>query len=357
MADQDDASKTEEPTARKLSEARDKGQVAQSQEVSSFAILLAGALGIGMFGAFIAEGILNAIAGFIEKPERVSMEPTMIGAVMVELVLDVSLALSPLIGLVVVLGVLGKMIQNGPMIAGEAVQPQLERVSPLSGFKRLFSMKSVMELVKGIFKIIVVGVVAAFIFIPELERVDALMQMELISVVQETETVILQMMIGVVAVMAVIAIADYVYQRAEFMKQMRMTKQEVKDEHRQSEGDPMVRARLRQLRMERARQRMMAAVPTADVVVTNPTHFAVALKYEVAGLGAPKVVAKGADAVAFRIREVANDNDVPIVENPPLARALFDAVELDQEIPQEHYKAVAEVIGYVYRLKGKSLLD
>lgn len=169
----------------------------------------------------------------------------------------------------------------------------------------------------------------------------------------EIYRLVLRLLLGVLAVLTVIAVGDYVYQRFSFMKSMRMSKQEVKEEHKQQEGDPMVRARLRQIRMERTRRRMMAAVPGASVVVTNPTHFAVALKYEMGAAGAPRVVAKGADLIAQKIREIAEENDVPIVENPPLARALYAGVEVDQEIPREHYRAVAEIIGYVFRLKGK----
>ena len=156
-----------------------------------------------------------------------------------------------------------------------------------------------------------------------------------------------------VAVMTAIAALDYLYQRHAFIKQMKMTKQEVKDEHKQSEGDPIIKSRIRRLRLERARQRMMAAVPRADVVITNPTHYAVALEYKMEEMPSPKLIAKGIDELAQRIREVAEENDIPVVENPPLARALYSAVDLDEEIPPEHYKAVAEVIGYVMRLKGK----
>ena len=191
--------------------------------------------------------------------------------------------------------------------------------------------------------------------VPQLDRVEILMQMDVAQTADETRLLIAQMFVVAIFVMGIIAGLDYMYQRYEFLKQMRMTKQEVKDELKQSDGDPLVRGRLRQIRADRARARMMAAVPTADVVVTNPTHFAVALKYESEIMSAPKVVAKGVDEVAFRIRDLANDNDVPIVENPPLARALFAAAELDDEVPSEHYKAVAEIISYVFQLKNKKL--
>jgi flagellar biosynthesis protein FlhB len=350
--DADDASKTEDPSARKLDQARQKGNVASSQEVSSFAILLAGAIVVAAMGPYMGNRLYLAMAGYIEKSWSIPVDRG-IGAVMVDTVMDVALAIGPAVLTFMVLGALGKLVQNGPFIASEALQPDLSRLSPLAGFKRLFSLRSIVELVKGLLKMAVVGIILTLIVLPEMNRVEGLMQLEPSEIMRELHAVILQMFVGVVMVMAVIAIADLVYQRYSFTQQMRMTLQEVRDEMKQSDGDPQVRARLRQIRMERARTRMMAAVPQADVVVTNPTHYAIAMKYDGANMAAPVVVAKGVDEVAMRIREVATEHDVPIVENPPLARALFAAVEIDEQIPEEHYKAVAEVISYIYRLKGQ----
>jgi flagellar biosynthetic protein FlhB len=188
-----------------------------------------------------------------------------------------------------------------------------------------------------------------------LGRVELLMQMDIAQTANEARLLITQMFVVAIFVMGIIAGLDYLYQRYEFLKQMKMSMQEVKDEVKQSDGDPLVKGRLRQIRADRARARMMAAVPTADVVVTNPTHFAIALKYESEVMSAPKVVAKGVDEVAFRIRDVATENDIPIIENPPLARALFATADIDDEIPSEHYKAVAEIISFVFKLKNKNL--
>jgi len=189
----------------------------------------------------------------------------------------------------------------------------------------------------------------------DLEAVDAYAGLPAGALMERVWWLSVKLMIAVLAVMSAIAGLDWLYQRFDFTKQQRMTRQEIKDEFKQTEGDPMVKARLRQIRMERARQRMMAAVPEADVVITNPTHYAVAMKYEVDSMGAPKVVAKGVDHLALRIRELAKEHDVPVMENPPLARALCAAVEIDQEVPPEHYKAVAEIIAYVFRLQGRRL--
>jgi len=219
----------------------------------------------------------------------------------------------------------------------------------------MFSTRAVVEFVKGILKLFIVSIVSVAFILPFYTDITLLPSIEFILTLERMNLVIIWFLAGSVAVMAVIAAFDYMYQKYAFIQQMKMSKHEIKEEHKQSEGDPHVKARIRQLRNERARARMMQNVPDADVVVTNPTHYAVALNYKIEQMQAPILVAKGVDHIAFKIREVAEENDVPIVENPPLARALFAAVEIDEEIPMEHYQAVAEVIGYVMRLKGENI--
>jgi len=348
MSDQDQGDKTEDASARKLSQAREKGQVLSSKEVNNFAILLGATLVVGLAGPFMMRELAKSLLIFIERPDMIDVSGS--GELMIDMLLGVGLAIAPALALLVVLAALGILMQIGWLISPESIQPKLEKISPISGAKRLFSLKSVVELMKGIVKMILVGFVAYLIVKPEFSRIELMVQMDLKELLDETHLVAIEIFIGVLAVAAVIAVVDYLYQRYEFMNQMKMSKQEVRDEHKQTEGDPHVKARLRQLRMERARTRMMAEVPKATVVVTNPTHFAVALKYEMDDMAAPRVVAKGVDAVALRIREVAKENDVPIVENRPLARALYDNAELDEEIPEEYFKAVAEVISYVFKM-------
>ena len=263
------------------------------------------------------------------------------------------IGLGPIIFVLLSLAIFFKLVVSGFVFSGQSLTPSIERISPIKGFFRLFSLKSLTEFSKGLLKLALVAAIVGAVAIPELSRVELLMQMDIAATVNEARLIILEMFVVAIFVVGLIAGLDYLYQRFEFLKQMRMTKQEVKDELKQTDGDPLIRGRLRQIRAERARERMMASVPTADVVVTNPTHYAIALKYDSEIMAAPKVVAKGVDEVAFRIRDVANDNDVPIVENPPLARALFAAAEIDDEVPQEHYKAVAEIISYVYQLKNR----
>ncbi|HMA50472.1 MAG TPA: flagellar type III secretion system protein FlhB, partial [Magnetospirillaceae bacterium] len=231
--------------------------------------------------------------------------------------------------------------------------PNFAKLNPLSGLKRIFSAHGLVEFGKNLAKLSVVVVLFYFVVRDKVRVLPLLPTMELPTILSFLHTVLIRLLLTVLCFQIVIAGADYAWQRFQYFKKLRMTRQEVRDEHKQSEGDPMIKARIRNLRVARARQRMMTAVPKADVVVTNPTHFACALKYDPETMNAPVLVAKGQDLVAFRIRELAKEHDVMIVENPPLARALYAAVEVDREVPPEHYKAVAEVISYVFRLKGK----
>jgi flagellar biosynthetic protein FlhB len=353
--DQDDSQKTEEPTPRKLEEARKRGQVVTSQEVKHWFVLLGGALVVAIFGPIAARQILAMMGGYLTRIEQIPGD----GPALVELAgraaVDFTLVLMIPLLVLVVAAIVGSLIQHGPMLAGEGLKPKLEKISPLAGLKRQFSLRALTEFGKGILKLTIVGVIATYVVMPKLDGIERMTGLPPASILVELWQLAIRLFAAVLAVMAVIAGIDYLYQRFEFMKKQRMTKQELKDEFKQSEGDPMVKSRLRSIRMERARQRMIQAVPEADVVVTNPTHFAVAMKYDPDSMSAPKVVAKGADQIAFKIREVAEENDVAIVENPPLARALYASVEIDEEVPPEHYKAVAEVISYVFKLQRRTV--
>jgi flagellar biosynthetic protein FlhB len=212
-----------------------------------------------------------------------------------------------------------------------------------------------MEFIKSLLKISIVGVVAVTLMMPHFYSVEQYAGQPVSGLVTDIKSMALELMSAVIAVMTIVALVDLIFQRREFMKKMMMSRQELKDEYKQSEGDPMIKGRLRQLRMDKARRRMMQNVPKADVVITNPTHYAVALQYEPSDMNAPVVLAKGTDLIALRIREVAEENKISIIQNPPLARALFTSVEIDEEVPAEHYRAVAEIISYVFKLKKKSL--
>jgi flagellar biosynthetic protein FlhB len=272
--------------------------------------------------------------------------------VLLQLLGDLAGALAPAFALLLVLGAGASLIQNRPGIAWEKIQPDLSRLSPIEGAKRLFSVLSAVEFVKNLLKIAIVAAVVTAVVWPQIHRLPGLITMEVANLPAQISKIVVLIFGGVIAIMATIAAADILYQKMRHFGQLRMTRQEVRDEHKQSEGDPLIKARLRSIRQERSRKRMMAAVPKADVVITNPTHYAVALKYDDATMSAPTVVAKGQDDMARRIRELAAEHRVPVVQNPPLARALY-AVDVDREVPPEHYRAVAEVIGFVMRLRGR----
>ncbi|TVR95285.1 MAG: flagellar biosynthesis protein FlhB [Rhodospirillales bacterium] len=350
--EQDDASKTEEPTSRRLQKGREQGQVAVSQEVKSLGILAAGALAlVFVFPATIA-GLTRTSRVFLEQAHAFSIEPGSAQAAMASLIVAVAHDVALLFGILMLAALAASMVQTGLLWAPGKIKPDLSKLSLIKGVKRMLSLKALMEFAKGIIKLVLVGAVAFALALPLINDLEMLPAIPLSGVLARMHQVAIIMTAATVAVMLVVASADYLFQRQDHTKQMRMTKQEVRDEHRQAEGDPHVKAKIRRLRAERSRRRMMAAVPTADVVITNPTHFAVALAYDGESMSAPKVVAKGVDYIARQIREVAETHDVPIVENPPLARALHASVDLDEEIPPEHYHAVAQVIGYVMRLKG-----
>ncbi len=354
MADEDDSQKTEDPTARKLSKAREKGQVGSSPEVKNWAILLGGGMGLALLAPWMMERVLTFNVTLIEKVEDIHLSraimPTLVGDILMHIILTAA----PFFGMLVILALVSNLAQSGLLIAPSKIMPQPSNISLVKGVKRMFSIRSVVEFLKGLFKLTVLGAISFYMAAPWLDDITLMPDVDLWDVLDRIYVVALSIFAGALFVMFAVAVLDYTYQKFEFIKSLKMSRQEIKDEHKDTEGDPQVKARIRKIRVERAQQRMMANVPEADVVITNPTHYAVALEYKMDNMQAPKLVAKGVDSLAFRIREVAEENEVPIVENPPLARALYAAVELEEEIPVEHYQAVAEVIGYVMGLKGNT---
>lgn len=353
--DQDQSQKTEEPSAKKLQEARRKGDVATSREVQNFFMLFAGALVLIILAPGMVEDIAVNLRQYLAAPHDYQIEFESLRAMLVDTLSRVGtvLILPAIILLIAAAG--AGLVQHGFLLAPERLKFDLKKLSPIAGAKRMFSLRSISEFIKGLLKISVVGAIAVFLMWPVFSELPSVPGRTVLDSLGMIHILSSRMLAGVVAVLAVIAGFDFMYQRFEHSKKLRMTKQEVKDEYKQTEGDPHIKARLRAIRIERARQRMMQAVPEADVVITNPTHYAVALKYDAETMPAPKLVAKGLDAVAERIRDKADEYDVPIVENPPLARALYASVDLDHEIPQEHFQAVAEIIAYVMRLRGRPL--
>lgn len=350
---EDKDSKTEEPTAKRLGKAREDGNIPMSQEVKSVSMLLGALIVVGVLAPWIAKDLSGYMRGFLERPETMATDIESIGTLFVQVVWRVGVLLAFPVFVLVVAAFVGTVGQVGLAYTPKKIAPKLENLSPLSGLKRLFSLQSVVEAAKSIVKILIVSALVGLLVVPTVSSPDWLMNQDLMETVKDFHRLVVMILFLVILVMGALAAFDYVYQNWSHKEKLKMSKQEVKDEHKEAEGDPKVKSRIRSLRLERHRHRMVAAVQKATVVVTNPTHFAVALQYDVEKMAAPVVVAKGVDFLAKRMRQVAEAHEVPIIENPPLARALHAAVEVDQEIPAEHYKAVAEVIGYVMRLKGK----
>ena len=354
MAEEEDQSqKTEAPSQKKLEDARKKGQVPTSREIHN-ALMISSAAGFIVFlSPKIANDLTIVLRPFISSPHDIIISIDDLRRLTFDLLRDVGSALVLPALLFLVAAFAGSLLQNGLVVSAEPLKPKLEKLSPIGGAKRIFSLKSIVEFVKGIFKITFIAAAAVVLLWPDAPTVIKSSEIEIIGVLAILESLTLKLLIGVAALIFAIALLDVLYQRFEHQKQLRMSRKDLQDEFKQTEGDPHIKARLKGLRAERARQRMMAAVPNATVVVTNPTHFAVAMLYEIDGMTAPKVVAKGLDLTALKIREIAEAHDVPVVENPPLARALHAAVELGDDIPPEHYQVVAEVIGYVMRLERR----
>ncbi len=350
--EEDDASKTEDPTPKKLEKSRKKGQAAVSREINSWAIILAGCIGLYLMAPGIMRDVARVARTFIEFPHQISIDADALVPLLRAVLGELSWTLAPLVGLLVIAALAAGVGQVGLMMATEKLKPEISKISLVKGFKKILSVQSVVEFVKGVVKLAIVGLVSFGLAIPLLDDLTLIPYMDISSTLDRIHAVAVQLTVGTLAVMTVVAVFDFAFQKQQHMKKMRMSKQEVKDEHKQSDGDPLIKARIRKIRTERAHQRMMAAVPDADVVITNPTHYSVALSYDMDSMEAPKLVAKGIDSLALRIRLVAQAHDIPLIENPPLARALYAGIDIDQEIPAEHYKAVAEIIGYVMGLRG-----
>jgi flagellar biosynthetic protein FlhB len=351
--DQDKSQKTEDPTGKRLDEAFKSGNVPKSQELNHWFMLSGSGLAVALFAGQVAGGLQPLLEQFLGLAHDLPTDAGHLQDMFAGIGWDLVKLLSLPVLILVIAAIAANVLQHKPTLAWKKLKPEFSKISPAKGLKRMFGPQGALNMVKSLLKLVIIGGVALAVVWPDLRQLKLFATMELPDVVGFIHYETIVMVTVVVLVMTVLAGFDLFYQRYDWFQNLKMSRQDVKDEHKQAEGDPHVRARIRQLRSERTRQRMMAAVPTADVVVTNPTHYAVALKYDGESMAAPKMVAKGQDLIALKIREVAAENDVPIIENPPLARGLYAAVEIDQEVPPEFYKAVAEVIGYVMRLKGK----
>jgi len=350
MADESDSSdKTQDPTQKRLDDAHDRGDVAKSQEVNTWFMIAGGTLVLSTFSGSIG-GLEMPLRNLIANSWMLHTDgPSLLGlAQSLGYMMFAALGM-PFLTLALA-AFAGNMVQHRLVWSGESLKPSFSKVSPASGAKRIFGKQAAANFAKGIFKLVALGAVMMAVLWPERHRLESLVRFDPDAILGVTAGLTKHLMGAVVVMLAAVAIADYVFQYRQWYERQKMSLTEMKQEFKQSEGDPHIKGRLRQLRHARMKKRMMTAVPKASVIITNPTHYAVALSYE-RGMTAPICVAKGVDLIALKIREIAKKHDIPIVENVPLARALHATVEIDHEIPVEHYHAVAEIIGYVMGLK------
>jgi flagellar biosynthetic protein FlhB len=353
LAEEDQQDKTEPATSKRLEDARESGKVAKSQEVGSVAILMGSVLIMYFTASYMLEDAKNMMTGFFQSLHQVEADLPSIVSLFHATVWQIFFILGPFFLAALIVAVAANVAQVGIRISPKALKPKFSSINPAQGFKRIFSSHGLVELVKSLVKISVVGWVGWWTIKEEYPNTLPLVDQSIQDILTYWGWVAFKLFLRAGLAWVLLAILDFSYRKWKFAKDMRMTKQQVKDETKQREGDPFVKGRIRGIQRERARQRMMAAVPEADVVITNPTHYAVALVYRPNEMGAPKVVAKGADYLAQQIQVVAREHDVPILQNQVLARSLYSSVEVDQYVPIELYKAVAEVLAYVYRLGGK----
>ena len=349
----DDEDKTEEPSQRRLDQAIERGDVASSTEINTFALLAAFTMALMVAGPSIAQNLLVGLKAYLANAHTLPDDATAMRAAAMHGLWIWLQAVAVPVGLAVVAGLAAGLLQHPLVFSTDSLMPKFERLSPMAGVKRLLGMEAWFQFGKGLAKITIVGVVGGVLLWNDRDRLEVFVQLDPAAALPAILSLSLRLLAGMLCMHLAITLGDALYARFRWRKRHRMSKEEMKQEMKESDGNPEVKGRLKQLRMARVKKRMMAAVPTATVVVTNPTHYAVALRYET-GMAAPICVAKGVDALALRIRTVAAEHGVAVIENPPLARALHATVEIDREIPAEHYRAVAEVIGFVLRLRKRA---
>ncbi|MBU0674041.1 MAG: flagellar biosynthesis protein FlhB [Proteobacteria bacterium] len=355
MADESSGQeKTEQPTPRRISEARKKGDVAKSMEVPSAAVLLTSLLTLYLSGEYILKQSMNLVSHYLKNTGQISVNPADIAFLTREGMTMAATITLPLMTVIVLTGLLANFAQIGALYAPDKIAPKLSKINPIQGFSNLFSKQTLAQTIKSTLKVLVITLVAYHEINKVLPGILPLMDQPPYPILAFMARTAFWIFFKSALVIAVLAAADYTFQRWQFTEKMKMTKQEVKEEAKQTEGDPYVKGRIRSIQMEMARRRMMAEVPKADVVITNPTHLAVALRYDSSKMNAPLVTAKGAGLIAQRIKEIALENSIPLMEDKPLARALYQEVDLNKSIPVNLFQAVAEVLAYVYSLKKKT---
>jgi len=357
MDEEDKDQKTEEASAKRILDAEEKGNFAHSRELTSAFVLLMAILSFAIAGAFSTKHMMATWNHLFSQSHAIPFEISDLRELLGWVMKNIFIILSPILLSIMLGGIMANLIQTGGLkFSLHPLIPKFHKLNPIVGFKRIFSWNSLMELFKSLFKITLISLIAFFVIKSHLGELPAMMDMDIGPILVFMGEMSLEILIWVLLAMIFLAVVDYIFQRFTYLKNLRMTKQQVKDERKDTEGNPQIKQRVRSVQLEMMRRRMMTAVPDADVVVTNPTEIAVAIKYDRGKGEAPVVVAKGRGMIADKIREIALAHDVPIVENKPLARLLYKTVEISQLIPDHLYKAVAEILAYVYRLKGKNLV-
>ncbi|WRP08459.1 flagellar biosynthesis protein FlhB [Rossellomorea aquimaris] len=345
--------KTEKATPKKRDDARKKGQTAKSQDVNTAIILLAVFLFLTFSASYIGNIVFDLFNQTFQEYMLMELTENTVQVITMDIMKELALLLGPIMLVALLAGLFSNYIQVGVMFTTKPLEPKLEKIDPIKGFKRIFSLRAIVELLKSILKISFVG---AITFVILWKNIDQVLSLSFKSVGDSLATMAsLTVQMGIAASLALLFLSlfDFLYQKYDFEKNIRMSKQDLKDEHKNIEGDPLIKSKIKQRQREMAMRRMMQEVPEADVVITNPTHFAIALKYDENKMDAPYVVAKGVDYLAQKIKYIANENDVVMVENRPLARSLYDSAEIGDAVPEEFFKAIAEILAYVYRIKNQ----
>ena len=354
MAEGQDQEKTEQPTQKRLDEARAKGNVPRSRELTMTAVMLAGAAGLLGFGRMLASDAAIDMRASLEMTRETLLAPDAMQLALGTAVMSALTYIAPILLVTFVAALVAPLAIGGWNFSPQALSPDFSRLSPLQGLKRIFGVAGWVELLKALAKCVVVGGIGAVIVISMLDDALGITRMPTASGIAQAAHMVMVALLSMSAALAVIAAVDVPYQLWNYHRQLKMTRQEIRDELKETDGRPEIKGRIRQMQQKMAQQRMMQAVPKADVVIMNPTHFAVALKYDAKRMKAPRVVAKGVDLVALAIRKLAEENKVPVFQSPPLARALYRSTKIDKEIPAGLYVAVAQVLTYIYQLKNLS---
>ncbi|MBD2845272.1 flagellar biosynthesis protein FlhB [Paenibacillus sp. IB182496] len=345
--------KTEKATPKKKQESRKKGEVAKSMDVPAAAILFFTFLSFLLLGGFYKTHLLSLFGNALEDMLTMQLSAGNVHRLFSDIVLQWLLLIAPFFLITIIIGIVGNYVQIGMLFTGEPLKMKLSKLDPIKGAKNIFSTRALVEFAKSILKLIVVGLIVAWTLWNEHERILALSSLSIEQIFSFAASLTLRLGLLIGGLLIVLSVLDYIYQKYEYEKKLRMSKQDIKDEFKKTEGNPLIKSRIRERQRKMALQRMMQEVPKADVIITNPTHFAVALQYDGTKMEAPVVLAKGMDYIALRIKEIAKEHDIVTMENKPLARALYERAEIGDAVPTDLFQAVAEVLAYVYKLKRR----